>query len=223
MQGKHLVVITSITRLTTPRRLGRRSLAPLLLLASAVLAAGGASALAQPVLPDADPVMAKFPQQPGPPDLVLRATVAPASLPAVSNASPAETSVINVTVENQVTPYGYPLFGKYFRVRGSEARAVFVSITLPPSLAQVGNITATGGFECGISLSGNTVVCWNGTIAAGARVGIQIEVRSVANHCWPDDRPGEIRASVDPYNWITEASEANNEASSVILLVGVIC
>src|SRR6266498_5735237 len=79
------------------------------------------------------------------------------SLPAVSNASPAETSVINVTVENQVTPYGYPLFGKYFRVRGSEARAVFVSITLPPSLAQVGNITATGGFECGISLSGNTV------------------------------------------------------------------
>jgi hypothetical protein len=155
----------------------------------------------------------------GPPDLVLRASAAPALLPAVSSGSPIDTTVVTLTVENRFTPYGNPVVGKYLRFFGSDARDVLVYVDLPPLLAQVGNILADGGFQCGVTGNNQTVFCWNGTIPAGASVDIQIEVRSVAqdscSNFW-----SEIRAHVDPYGWIPEAYETNNDATTAIFLVG---
>jgi len=151
----------------------------------------------------------------GLPDLVVRVQTAPTVVSGiVSSSGPQATSVVTITVQNRFTPYGGPheADGSVWVV-GSAAQNVLVTVDLWPNIVQVGGFAAQGGFQCAVTPNKQNVMCFAGNIPVGATVTIQFEVMTTANqYC----THAEIYAHVDPYSWIREASDANNEASGGI-------
>ena len=88
-------------------------------------------------------------------------------------------------------------------------------------LKQAGNISSPSGFQCAVAPTNHYVFCWGGTISAAGSVQFQLDVVVEDLGGRECGYPGpSIRAVADPYNWIPEASEVNNEAVS---RVGVAC
>lgn len=145
----------------------------------------------------------------GPPDLVMRMSASPTSIYGGPWNGVNEISIVTITVENRLT-FRKLMPGQARAVgHGSDARGVLVSIDIPAPLSQVGNVTAPIGFQCAVSPNNHTVICWGGTIPAGKSINIEIAVIGE----YTCGSTVEMRAVVDPYSWIGEASETNNEAT----------
>jgi hypothetical protein len=92
-----------------------------------------------------------------------------------------------------------------------------MAVSMPVSLKQVGNMMIPGGFQCAVAPSNSFVFCWGGTITAGASVIFRMEVIGEYG-CGYKVSP---QVSADPYNWISEASEVNNDASTEIFVQSI--
>lgn len=129
-----------------------------------------------------------------------------------------ESSVVTITLQNRLTLLHRPhLFEGTLRHFGSEAQGVSVSVSMPASLSQVGTIITPSGFQCAVAPNNHYVFCWGGTIPAGDSVAFQVEIIG-AYGC---GYTANVQAVADPYNWISEASETNNDASSGISVYSI--
>jgi Right handed beta helix region len=156
---------------------------------------------------------------PGPPNLTVHTSAAPNSIyggPNVNGVN--ESSVVTITVQNLLTlpqsPHPSPVPLQLF---GSEARGVSVSVSMPALLSQVGNMVIPSGFQCAVAPNNHYVFCWGGTIPAGDSVVFQVEIIG-AYSC---GYTANVQAVADPYNWISETSETNNDASSGIFVYSI--
>lgn len=156
---------------------------------------------------------------PGLPDLTVFTSAAPTLIYGgpINNAN--DSSVVTITVQNRLTApeRGY-LFEGTFWMYGAEARGVFVSIAMPTSLSQVGNMRIPSGFECAVTANNHNVFCWGGNIPAGGSVEFLLQVIGGAYGC---GYTANVQTEVDPYSWIAEASETNNNASSAISVYSI--
>jgi hypothetical protein len=155
----------------------------------------------------------------GPPDLTVKTRAAPTSIYGGPNPDGMnESSVITITVQNILTtPPGPTRFEGKLRLYGSEARGVSLSVSMPASLSQGGNMVIPSGFQCAVTPNNHYIFCWGGTIPGGGIVEFQVEVIG-AYGC---GYTANVQAVVDPYNWISEKSETNNEAASAISVYSV--
>jgi hypothetical protein len=156
---------------------------------------------------------------PGPPDLTVQISAVPNSIYGGPNPNGVnESSLVTITVQNRLTaPQEPQLFEGTLRLFGSEARGVSISVSMPASLSQVGNMGIPSGFQCAVAPDNHHVFCWGGTIPAGGSVAFQVEIIG-AYGC---GYRANIQAVADPYNWIAEASETNNDASSEIFVYSI--
>jgi hypothetical protein len=150
---------------------------------------------------------------PGLPDLTVQTRAAPTRIYGGTNlAGINESSTITITVHNRLTAPQLPQrFEGTLRLFGSEAKGVSLSVSMPAALSQVG-AAIPGGFQCAATPTNHYVFCWGGNIPAGGSVEFQVDVIGEYGCGFMAD----VRAVVDPHNWIPEASDTNNEATSTI-------
>jgi hypothetical protein len=104
-------------------------------------------------------------------------------------------------------------------LQGSQAQGVSLGIALGPLLRQVGNFTAGGGFQCSVAVDHRSMFCWGATIPAGSSVELTLEV--LADYGPPCRAPDWVQATADPYNFIAEANELNNQAGATIVVESI--
>jgi hypothetical protein len=159
----------------------------------------------------------------GAPDLTVHLRAAPTLIWDMPNAPLTHkvSSTITIRLENRLTPAGPPRpvhSGERLRLYGSEARGVLVSVSMPALLRQVlppgSSAQFPGGFQCA-GMTNNLVWCWGPTIPVSGVVELWFDVIGTFSRDCPEKSPEDVtqvvQALADPYDWITEASETNNE------------
>jgi hypothetical protein len=157
--------------------------------------------------------------RPGPADLVPRVT---SSKSVVIGGLPLgygvhDTVVLTVSVENRLSVYASN--PKASILQGSDAQGVSLGIALGPLLRQVGNFSAGGGFQCSVAADHRSMFCWGATIPAGSSVDVTLE--ALAEYGPPCRAPDWAQATADPYNFIAEANELNNQAGATIVVESI--
>jgi hypothetical protein len=164
----------------------------------------------------------------GPPDLTVHLRAVPTLIWDMPNAPLTQkvSSTITIRLENRLTPAGPPgpvRSGERLQLYGSEARGVLVSVSMPALLRQVlpvGPIPFPGGFQC-VGITNNLVWCWGPTIPVSGVVELQFDVIGTFSSDCPEETTSEVtqvvQALADPYDWIAEASETNNDGNASII------
>jgi hypothetical protein len=165
---------------------------------------------------------------PGPPDLTVYVTASKTKIagPIPPEIKERESSLITITVHNRLTAPQLSQLPQHvegsLRLSGSEAKGVTLNVEMTEGLSQVGNMIVPRGFQCAVATNNHFVFCWGGTIPAGVSVQFQVEVIAAFVEAIKGYDCGvgrsSVRAVVDAHNFILEASEVNNEASSAITI-----